>query len=76
MSARRQGGLLMLTFAAILGILFVRGYLSGWIARFTAAVAAPPAKQPFNVPGTPTGGGAARLTSAPGTAPASTGQIA
>lgn len=67
--SRRQGGLLELTFAVILGVLWVRGYLTGWINRLTAAATEAPAKQPFNIPG------AARTASGTAT-PGSSSQVA
>lgn len=58
----------MLTLAVLLGVLWMRGYLSAWIAKAIAAATYPPAKVPFHVPG-----GAAP---AGGAAPGSSGQIA
>lgn len=61
------GGLLLLVLAGILGVLWMRGYLTTWINGAIAAVTNPPAKNPINVYGS---------SSPQGATPGSAGQIA
>lgn len=51
MSDRASEGILLLLAAAFLVLLWLRGYLTTYINAITTAVASPPSKTPFNVPG-------------------------
>jgi hypothetical protein len=50
-SDRTSEGLLLLLAAAAILLLWLRGYLTPYINAITTAVANPPAKTAFNVPG-------------------------
>ena len=49
--ANVQAGLLLITAAVILWLLFSHGYLSTWLNTAAAALQAPPGKTPIPFPG-------------------------
>jgi hypothetical protein len=57
MSDQAQEGVFLLVLAVALAVLWLRGYLTGWIGALTAAVTTPPVKQPFAFPSTSGGRG-------------------
>ena len=58
MSNQAQEGVLLLVVAAALAVLWLRGYLTAWLDTVTAAIGAPPVKQPFAFPGSGSPSGA------------------
>ena len=49
------GSLLLLFFAGLIAFLWIRGYLTRWLAIVTAGIQTPPALQPVSI-GVGTGG--------------------